>query len=144
MPKARTLSSSGSMNARRHNPLSDDIVATGPLREKTKKRKTRTEDAGDKFVDSGSSRKILKIGQDLLEEEQQEHAVTAPNPAFAFESRFGEESDHDEGSRFNDEEAWGDEDEEVVEEVVRFLSATSFELSRGLTTQQNRKWTRTT
>ena len=134
MPKARRSSSSGPKNARRHNPLSDDIVATGPLREKTKKRKTRTEDGEDKFVDSGSSRKILKIGQDLLEEEQQEHAVAVPNPAFAFESRFGEESDPDEDPRFDDEEAWGNEDDEVVEEVVRLLSITSFELSPELTT----------
>ncbi len=125
MPKARTQSSSGPGNTRRHNPLTDDIVATGPLREKTKKRKTRSEDAGDKFVGSGSSRKILKIGQELLEEEQDESAVTAPNPAFAFESRFAEESDADEDTRIDDEEAWGDEDENVVEEVVRFGPAHS-------------------
>ncbi len=125
MPKSRTQSSSGPKNGRRHNPLSDDIVATGPLREKTKKRKTRPDDAGDKFVDSGSSRKILKIGQDLLEEEQEEDAVNAPNPAFAFESRFAEESDPDEDARIDNEEAWGDEDEEVVEEVVRCAPAQS-------------------
>lgn len=120
MPKPRTPGSSGPRNARRHNPLSDDIVATGPLREKTKKRKIRSGDAEDKFVDSGSSRKILKIGQDLLEEEQEENVVTAPNPAFAFESRFAQESDSDEDARIGGEEAWGDEDEDVVEEVVSF------------------------
>ena len=70
-------------------------------------------------MDSGSSRKILKIGQDLLEEEQEENAVAVPNPAFTFESRFGNESEPEEDSRIEDEEAWGDE-EEVMEEVVRF------------------------
>ena len=124
MPKSRTYSSSGPRDGRRHNPLSDDIVATGPLREKTKKRKIRPEDAEEKFVDSGSSRKILKIGQDLLEEEQEENAATAPNPAFTFESRFGDESEPEEDATIDNEEAWGDE-EEIVEELVRSFHATA-------------------
>ena len=127
MPKARTLGSSGPKNARRHNPLSDDIVATGPLREKTKKRKTRSEDTEDKFVDSASSHKILKIGQDLLEEEKEEQVVRVPNPAFAFESRLADESDPEEDTRIHDEEAWGDEEEEVVDEVVGLAPVGSFQ-----------------
>ena len=137
MPKSRVPGSSGSRSARRHNPLSDDIVATGPLREKSKKRKLRPEDGEDKFVDSRSSGKILKIGQDLIEEEQEEHITTAPNPAFAFESRFTQESEPEEDGRIDDEEAWGDDDEGVVEEVVR---STSVEISQvWLTIQQHRR-----
>lgn len=71
-------------------------------------------------MDSRSSRKILKIGQDLADEEEQENAAAAPNPAFSFESRFGAENGSDEGEvRHDDDEAWGDEENDVVEEVVR-------------------------
>ena len=69
-------------------------------------------------MDSRSSRKILKIGQDLIEEERETQAVTAPNPAFAFESRFGDESEPEQEEGIDDEEAWGDDDGGVVEEVV--------------------------
>ena len=70
-------------------------------------------------MDSRSSRKILKIGQDLVDEDQQESTASEPNPAFTFESRFGAESGSEEGDeRQDDEEAWGDEEHGVVEEVV--------------------------
>ena len=75
------------------------------------------EDQG--YVDSRSSRKILKIGQDLVDEEHQESLASAPNPAFAFESRFGAGSDSDDdAARNSEEEAWVDEADDVVEEVV--------------------------
>ena len=71
-------------------------------------------------MDSRSSRKILKIGQDLVDEDQQESTASEPNPAFTFESRFGAESGSEEGDerQDDDEEAWGDEEYGVVEEVV--------------------------
>ena len=70
-------------------------------------------------MDSKSSRKILKIGRDLEEEEQRENAAAAPNPAFTFESRIVEgDASEEENTRFDDEEAWGDEDD-VAEQVVR-------------------------
>ena len=113
---------SRSRSARRHAPLEEDITATGPLRHRSKKRKTRPEDDGSGYVDSRSSRKILKIGQDLADEEQREVLAAAPNPAFTFESRFGgtsepEEEEEEDDGRYDDE-AWGDDDDEVVEEVV--------------------------
>lgn len=75
------------------------------------------EDQG--YVDSRSSRKILKIGQDLVDEEHQGNLASAPNPAFTFESRFKAESDSEEGAAGNsEEEAWVDEADDVVEEVV--------------------------
>ncbi|KAL8720171.1 MAG: hypothetical protein Q9225_002937 [Loekoesia sp. 1 TL-2023] len=114
-------SRSGSVSSRktyRHNPLSEDISATGPLREKSKKRKTKPEGDDEKYVDSKSSRKILKIGQDLADEVNGEVRVQPPNPAFAFESRFGDEAEPEQPVQDDeDEDAWGDEDEEVAEEV---------------------------
>ena len=89
-------------------------------------------------MDSGSSRKILKIGQDLLEEEQEENAVAAPNSAFTFESRFGDQSEPEENATVDDEEAWGDE-EEIVEEVVRFVRDKSCKLVLGLTRKRLRR-----
>ena len=111
---------SRSRSARRHAPLEEDITATGPLRHRSKKRKARSEDDGSGYVDSRSSRKILKIGQDLADEEQRELVATAPNPAFTFESRFGrtsEPEEEDDDDRYDDE-AWGEDEDEVVEEVV--------------------------
>jgi len=116
MPPSRSRSKSQS----RHPPLEDELLRTGPLRTKSKKRKARpdTEDGG--YVDSRSSKKILKIGQDLADEEGEENAMIAPNPAFTFESRFGaENSSEEDDTPHHDDEAWGDEEEDTVEKVVR-------------------------
>lgn len=114
MPKA-TTPIAASRQVRRHNPLEDDLVATGPLSTKRSKRKSRHEDEDvENFVDSKASRKILRIGQELAEEDLERQAVPKHNTAFDFESRFDEENASEAG--YEDEEAWGDEDE-VVEEV---------------------------
>ena len=114
-------------SSRRHNhvPLADDLVVTGPLRTKSKKRKVRHENedgADNSYVDSRSSRKILKIGQELQDDEREEEKSRLPNPAFAFESRFGgvgESGSEEEHERTNAyEEAWGSEMEDVIEEVI--------------------------
>lgn len=121
MPKATTPVSPGVRQARRHNPLSDDLVASGPLRTKSKKRKATTDGAsGDTYVDAKSSRRILEIGQALAEEERGKHPGQAPNAAFAFESRFeGDVNLEDEGQGPEDDDTWGDGDDEIIEEVVR-------------------------
>ena len=111
---------SRSRSARRHAPLEEDLTATGPLRHRSKKRKARPEDDGSGYVDSRSSRKILKIGQDLADEDQQENVATAPNPAFTFESRFGGAGEPEEEDDQYDDEAWRDDEDDSVEEVVRF------------------------
>ncbi|KAI9836094.1 MAG: hypothetical protein M1819_001708 [Sarea resinae] len=120
MPKA-TTPTSGSRQARRHNPLSEDYQTTGPLRTKSGKAKSKKgddEDEGDKFVDSKSSRRILKFGQELVEEDQAEQNTATSNTAFNFESRFGEDDDSDDGLQYNDDDAWAADDvEEIVEEV---------------------------
>ena len=105
--------------AQRRNPLADDLATTGPLRTKSKKRKVkRDDDSGDRYVDSRSSRKILKIGQDLADEEQAETGKLLPNPAFSFESRFGQSSGSDGEHDLQDDDAWGDEEDDILEEVV--------------------------
>lgn len=53
-----------------------------------------------------------------MDEEQDEVDTRTPNPAFAFESRLGGEDEQDEDSQAEDEEAWGDEDNETIDEVV--------------------------
>ena len=111
-----------SRSQRRHAPLEQDLTASGPLRARSKKRKARTEVEDGGYVDSKSSRKILKTGQDLADEEHQESAILLPNPAFTFESRSGVENGSGEGELPDeDEEAWGDEEENVLEEVVCLL-----------------------
>ncbi|MCJ1263006.1 snoRNA-binding rRNA-processing protein [Lobaria immixta] len=115
---AKSLSNrANSRKARRHNPLSDDITSAGPSRVKSNKRKAKAGDEEDRYVDSRSSRNILRIGQDLIDEEKEEIDSRTPNPLFAFESRLGRESEQDEDSEDKDEEAWGDEDDEITDEV---------------------------
>lgn len=82
---------------------------------KSNKRKAKAEEDEDRFVDSRSSRKILKIGQELIDEDQKENGTVAPNPAFTFESRPEVDSEP-EDELPPDDESWGDED--IVEDVV--------------------------
>jgi essential nuclear protein 1 len=113
MPKAAT-SVAEARQLRRHNPLEDDLLATGPLRSKPSKRKSgKQEDSEENYVDSRASRNILRIGQELADEEEEIQRIPKPNTAFDFNSRF---EDEDQEAGYEDEEAWGDEDE-VVEEA---------------------------
>ncbi|KAI4103882.1 MAG: hypothetical protein LQ345_007308 [Seirophora villosa] len=111
--RARSVSS---RKAHRHNPLSEDLIATGPLRTKSNKRKSRPEDDESRYVDNKSSKKILRIGQDLVDEVDGEERVPPPNPAFAFESRFGDEEEAAYSGPYEDEEAWGNDEEDVIDE----------------------------
>ncbi|KAH7150130.1 Bystin-domain-containing protein [Dactylonectria estremocensis] len=115
MPKATTPTSA--RPARRHNPLEDDIVATGLLRDKpSKKRSKGTNNEDENFVDSRASRNILRIGRELAEEDNAERAVPKPTiDNFGYDSRFDDEAD-EENKTYDDDEAWGDDDE-VVEEI---------------------------
>ncbi len=112
-------SRSRSKSQSRRLPLEDEILRTGPLRTKSKKRKARPETEDGGYVDSRSSRKILKIGQDLADEEEKENATILPNPAFTFESRFGRDDASDEDdNQHDDDDAWGDEEGDAAEESV--------------------------
>ncbi|KAJ9203802.1 hypothetical protein DTO164E3_2156 [Paecilomyces variotii] len=120
MPKA--TSSRSAAAARRHNPLADDLVATGHLRTKSSgKRKSQqtSDDEGEHYIDAKASRKILQIGQDLADEDAAETRAalgeTEPkiNSAFHFESRFEDEDNmSDDGAQFGEED-WEEEVEEV-------------------------------
>lgn len=110
MPKATTPVSAS--RQRRHNPLEDDLTATGGvLKNKAGKRKSRTEDE-EAFADSKASRKILRMGQELADEDAEHNQAAAPNPAFDFESRFDIEDDEQPDVEY---EEWDEEGE--VEEV---------------------------
>lgn len=113
MPKATTPTAA--RPGRRHNPLEDDVLATGILRNKPTKRKSKNaEESEETFVDSKASKNILRIGRELMEEENAERPVTKPTvDNFGYDSRFGEE---EEGHKYDDDEAWGDDDD-MVEDV---------------------------
>merc|ERR1711977_796932 len=98
MPKA-TTPISGSRQGRRHNPLETDLTAT-PLKIKGEKRKSRHQDEGDQFVDSKASRKILRMGQELADDDVEENSVQPANKAFDFESRLADDEE-DEGPGTN-------------------------------------------
>lgn len=118
MPKATTPTAQ--RPGRRHNPLEDDIVATGVLRTKPSKRKSKgaSEDE-EHFVDSKASKNILRIGRELAEEDKASRPAAPPVTvdSFGYDSRFGDELD-DDNKVYDDDEAWGDEDEEVEEVEV--------------------------
>ncbi|KAI0017258.1 Bystin-domain-containing protein [Xylariomycetidae sp. FL0641] len=114
MPKA--TAPTASREGRRHNPLESDYLATGLLRTKAPKRKSKggDDDDHDAYVDSKASQKILQIGRELAEEND----TAPPRPpvesnAFGFESRFEDNEQDNEGF---ENEVWGDEDE-IVEEI---------------------------
>lgn len=117
MPKATTPTSA--RQGRRHNPLEDDIVATGILRSKPGKRRSKgnDDDDGDNFVDSRASKNILRIGRQLEEGENADKPKPPPPAAdnFGYDSRFGDEDNEPEKLYGDEDEAWGDEDEEVEE-----------------------------
>lgn len=118
MPKATTPKAARG-EARRHNPLEDDIVATGVLKTKSGKRKSKDADGEtqDGFVDPRASRNILRMGREFAEEEEANKpkppTVEADN--FGYDSRFDEAKEEQDKVYADDDDAWGDEDEEVEE-----------------------------
>lgn len=134
MPK--TTGSRSAAAGRRHNPLADDIHSAGHLRTQpsTKsKRRGRTEEddaeSGEKFVDARLSRKILQIGQELVEEDEEHErlnsradAAAGTRSAFNFDSRFDEQevvSDDEEDGLEDDQWADEEEGEQLGEDAVR-------------------------
>ncbi|KAI9158280.1 hypothetical protein HJFPF1_06272 [Paramyrothecium foliicola] len=115
MPKATTPTAGRPV--RRHNPLEDDIVATGLLRTKPGKRQSKdAEEDGEQFIDSKASRNILRIGRELAEEDSVGKPVVKPTiDSFGYGSRFDDDVEV-EPKTYDDDEAWG-EDDEVVEEI---------------------------
>ena len=123
MSRVSRPSSQSGRSIRHQNPLADDLIATGPVHTKAKKRKVKHTDDGDHgFVDSKSSRKILQIGQELADEDREANKSTPSNPAFTFESRSGNDEASDEEQYLPDEEAWEGAEGDLIEEVVRTRS----------------------
>lgn len=122
MPKAPK---SPGVRDQRHNPLAEEYAPSDPWKNKAQKRQKRSKGDKDdeeeqKYVDSKSSRKILEIGRELEEEDARETKAKRPreaNPAFDFETRMGEDDmiEEDVVHAEDDDEAWGDDDEEVEE-----------------------------
>ena len=119
MPKATTPTAT--RQGRRHNPLEDDITATGVLRTKAGKRKSQdidVEDNAENFVDSKASKNILRIGRELAAEDDSgkpRPPPPAPVDNFGYDSRFDDAEEQDKLYAAEDDEAWGDDDEEVEE-----------------------------
>ncbi|CAG7564089.1 unnamed protein product [Fusarium equiseti] len=117
MPKATTPTAS--RHPRRHNPLEDDITASGILKNKpSKKRSKGSDNEEENFVDDRASRTILRIGRELAEEDNAGKPVAAKPTIdnFGYDSRFGDEEE--ENKVYDDDEAWGEDDEEVEEVEV--------------------------
>lgn len=78
MPKATTPTSG--RHGRRHNPLEEDILATGILKSKPSKGKNRDDDEERaQFVESKASKKILRLGRELAEEDRPKSIPAAPS-----------------------------------------------------------------
>lgn len=113
MPKATTPTE---RSGRRHNPLDADILGgSGILRsgKPGKSPKSKADKDAEHYVNSKQSARILQLGRELADEDDQGNAVAEPpKSAFDVDSRFapGEEQ---EGNAYEDDEAWGDEDEEI-------------------------------
>ncbi|KAE9986375.1 hypothetical protein EG328_005878 [Venturia inaequalis] len=112
----------------RHNPLAEEYSGAQSFKTKApKKRSRKDEEDEDAVVGTKASRQILKIGQELIDEDEEERrllraeGVTVPNPAFSFESRVPHDVDSEEETEKYDgegEEAWGEEEETFeVEEI---------------------------
>lgn len=122
MPKVPK--SPGGQQAQRHNPLAEEYDPTQPLKQKAaKKRRSTQQEQGDSYIGTKASRKILKIGQDLVDEDEAEQEAARPQPAFSFNSRFTTTEDDEDAAAHtyeDDDEAWGDEnsDGEPLDEDV--------------------------
>lgn len=107
---------------RKHVALEDDILATGQVKQKAPKRKQRHENefGDEKYVDSKSSAKVLKISREMVDEEEEEankaKGENVRNTAFEFEGVRDEDESEEEDDKKYEDETWGDE-EEIVEEV---------------------------
>ena len=109
----------------RHNPLAEEYAPSYPFKQKAshKKRKSRSDgdNEEDHVIGTKAARKILRIGQELADEDEAQQTRLSsgaqPNPAFDFGTRFGDEveSDDEGDAADRDAEVWEDENEELVE-----------------------------
>lgn len=107
--------------------LSEAYLPTHTIKRKSGKRKKPSDGDdhpdGNHFVDATASRKILRIGRELVEEDQAESKgapVAVSNPAFAFDSRTPLSESESLGEDEQGAESWDEADEDFGEEAVRF------------------------
>lgn len=116
MPKATTPTTE--RQGRRHNPLDADILGgSGILRSGKggKKSNPRTEKEEDHYVNSKQSAKILQLGRELADEDEEDKSTAVPQKsAFDVDSRFAPGEEDENNDAFDDDEAWGEEEEEIV------------------------------
>ncbi|OAA55338.1 rRNA processing protein [Niveomyces insectorum RCEF 264] len=116
MPKA--VSPAAVRQGRRHNPLDEDLLARGLLRQKAPKRKSKGGKDGDEsegYVDAQSSKRILQLGRELEAEGDDDGAgagQAAQVDAFGFGSRFADEDDEAPFGDDDDGGEWADEDDD--------------------------------
>ncbi|KAK5167589.1 snoRNA-binding rRNA-processing protein [Saxophila tyrrhenica] len=111
-------SASSAQKERLHQPLSEEYSPTAPLKQKTGRKRKQSHDE-----EPGHDAYVNSLGQDLAAEDEAERQSTQPaakNDAFSFKSRFpigGADEDNAgaEAGEYDDEEAWGSDEE--VEEV---------------------------
>jgi essential nuclear protein 1 len=117
MPKATTPTTA--RHGRRHNPLEDDILATGILKSsKSPKRKKTDDEDRDNYVESKASKQILRLGRELVEEDKERTAAAetsrgAFDPESARRLDFGDDDDELEAPGAFDDEAFGDDDDDA-------------------------------
>ncbi|CAN8102934.1 unnamed protein product [Discula destructiva] len=112
MPKATT---STAVPGRRHNPLETDIVGgSGILRSGAKKSKSKPDKEKAQYVDAKQSAAILQLGRQLADEDEEaDTPAIQQKSAFDADSRFAPGDDEQNGGAYEDDDAWGDDDEDV-------------------------------
>jgi hypothetical protein len=117
MPKSPRVSTSKDL---RHDPLEREYSWSESTRQKApKKRKQRQDNDADadQVVDTRAAQKILRIGQDLADEDEQERKskyVSGSNEGLRVDSRLQLEQEEEE-LEGQDEDTWEDEDNQDME-----------------------------
>lgn len=125
MPKTTPPSN---REGRRHNPLHEELLSeSGPNTKASRtKREKRHRTNGDDFVDSGLSKKILKIARD--QQDEVTHEDTAAAPVFTnLAPRFDAMRDEEDSEPEEEYEEWNDVEEEVEEVEIDENDAALFE-----------------
>ncbi|CAZ85667.1 unnamed protein product [Tuber melanosporum] len=106
---------------RRHNPLHDDLVEneSGNLRRIARSKRKEKSESFENYVDSGSSKRILKIARDqqdeLHEEEARKNAAQGEFFGSAAQMRLQDQEEEESDEEEYEEADFGEDD--IVEEV---------------------------
>jgi len=112
--------------SQRHDPLAEEYAPTYPFKQKSSHNTRKSRSDGDEdqeqdnqVIETKASRKILRIGQELADEEdgqsRRNYDAPQPNPAFSFDARFGGDVESEE--EIGEYEEWEDEKDAIEAEV---------------------------